>query len=159
MFPDMKPTINTHGLGWLFFGRSNLVVLIFGVILVSAGFVAGRLNAKHSTDAIPLSQASAPVDPVPDDRQVEAAAPPPSAPPPMVSAPSAPSGWDEKAWQELTAAPGTMARNAQLAEMLEKLAATDPERAMALAKAEKNLVFRNSLINSTLHGWARLEPR
>src|SRR2546423_548682 len=53
--------------------------------------------------------------------------------------------WNEKLWQQLLSQPATPDRNAALAAMLEKLAMTDPKRAMALAQAEKNLNFRKTL--------------
>jgi len=69
-----------------------------------------------------------------------------------------PPEWDENQWQRLHAQPGTMARNAALAAMLEKLAATDPQRAMALAQGENNLKLRDALVQASLHGWSRLSP-
>ena len=73
-------------------------------------------------------------------------------------APSRPGGWDETKWTELLRQPGGPARNAALAALLEKLAAIDPQRAMALAAAETNLKFRESLTQAALHGWARKSP-
>jgi len=68
------------------------------------------------------------------------------------------SSWDEQQWQSLLSQPGTVARNMALAAMLERLAAQDPDRAMALAKGEVNLKLRDSLVQAALHGWARLSP-
>ncbi|HEX4343084.1 MAG TPA: hypothetical protein VH255_06820 [Verrucomicrobiae bacterium] len=58
----------------------------------------------------------------------------------------------------MTSQPGSPARNAALVAMLEKLAAADPDRAMALAKAEGNLKLREDLVQASLHGWARTAP-
>jgi hypothetical protein len=58
----------------------------------------------------------------------------------------------------LLSQPAVPLRNAELAKMLEALAATDPDQAMALAKAEGNLQFRKTLIQAVLHGWARTAP-
>jgi hypothetical protein len=69
-----------------------------------------------------------------------------------------PADWEENEWQRLHSQPGTVARNAVLAAMLEKLAATDPKRAMALAQGENNLKLREALVQASLHGWARLSP-
>jgi hypothetical protein len=68
------------------------------------------------------------------------------------------SGWDESKWRELMSKPGTVARNAAMAKMLEKLAATDPKRAMALAQAEGNLKLRADLEQAALRGWASTAP-
>jgi hypothetical protein len=67
-------------------------------------------------------------------------------------------GWDEKKWNDLISQPGSPARNAALAAMLEKLGATDPVRAMAFAQAEGNLRVREDLVQASLHGWARTSP-
>jgi hypothetical protein len=69
------------------------------------------------------------------------------------------SGWDGKKWRQLVSEPGTTERNTTMAAMLEKLATTDPSRAMAQAQAEKNLVLRDSLVHAVLRGWARVEPQ
>jgi hypothetical protein len=71
---------------------------------------------------------------------------------------SASPGWDEKQWQQCLSQPGSPARTAALATLLEKLAAVDPERALALAKAEGNLKLRDHLLQASLRGWARLSP-
>ena len=71
---------------------------------------------------------------------------------------NAAAGWDETQWRKLLSQPGTVTRNAALAAMLEKLAAQDPDRAMALARAEGNLKLRDNLVQAALHGWARLSP-
>jgi hypothetical protein len=75
------------------------------------------------------------------------------------SASKPPWKWDEQKWNELMSKPGTVARNKALAEMLEKLAATDPKRAMALAQAEGNLKLRADLKQAALSGWASTAPK
>jgi hypothetical protein len=67
-------------------------------------------------------------------------------------------GWDEQKWSVLCAQPHTPAGNALLADMLEKLASQDPDRAMKLAQAEGNLKLKEVLVQSALHGWARTSP-
>ena len=74
------------------------------------------------------------------------------------AAAKASSGWDEARWKELMSQPGTVACNAALAEMLKKLAATDPKRAMALAQAEGNRKLRADLQQAALSGWASTAP-
>ena len=68
------------------------------------------------------------------------------------------SGWDEQEWNKLMSRPGTVARNKAMAEMLEKLAGTDPKRAMELAQAEGNLKLRANLEQAALRGWASTAP-
>ena len=74
------------------------------------------------------------------------------------SAPPAAQEWNDQDWEKLAALPATPDRNAQLAALLEKLAAIDPARAMAIAQQESNLKFREQLILAALHGWARKAP-
>jgi hypothetical protein len=71
---------------------------------------------------------------------------------------SATSGWDDAQWNEALSRPGTPARQATLAGLLEKLAATDPDRALALAQAEANLKLRAVLVSAAVRGWARTSP-
>lgn len=71
---------------------------------------------------------------------------------------SAPEKWNDKDWQQWLAQAATPDRNAKLAALLEKLAAVDPTRAMALAQAEGNLSLRKDLVHAVLHGWARTAP-
>jgi len=66
--------------------------------------------------------------------------------------------WNDQDWENLAALPATPARDAELAALLEKLAAIDPARAMMIAEQEGNLKFRDQLIQAVLHGWARKSP-
>ena len=66
--------------------------------------------------------------------------------------------WDELKWNDLLAQLGSPARNAELTAELEKLGASDPDRAMALAGAEGNRKLRDQLTQAALHGWARTAP-
>lgn len=66
--------------------------------------------------------------------------------------------WSEPEWQRLMGLAATPDRNAKLADLLEKLAAVDPARAMALAQSQTNLMLRRELLQSALHGWARKSP-
>ncbi|WP_138223178.1 hypothetical protein [Nibricoccus aquaticus] len=67
--------------------------------------------------------------------------------------------WEENNWRQLLARPASRTRNQQLAQMLTALAKTEPDRAMQLAQAEKNLVLREALIQSALSGWGATAPR
>jgi hypothetical protein len=64
----------------------------------------------------------------------------------------------EQVWQKLMAAAATPARNEALADALEKLAAANPGRALALSQGEGNLKLREQLLQAALHGWARNSP-
>lgn len=67
-------------------------------------------------------------------------------------------GWDNPRWQRLLSTPGTPARNTALADLLEQLAATDPNQSLALANAERNLELRELLVHAALRGWAHVAP-
>ncbi len=66
--------------------------------------------------------------------------------------------WDNNQWQQLSAQPATLARNNQLAALLEILSATEPQRALGLAQAEGNLKLRDTLVQASLRGWAGAAP-
>jgi hypothetical protein len=129
-------------------------LVIGGIVFLSAAcFWAGRLSVPPAASRGP------------DNARVVRASTDATASPPVAAASTgiqtngtsqATSGWDEKQWQKLLSQPGTVARNAALAALLEKLAAVDPDRAMALARAENNLKLRDDLVQAALHGWARL---
>lgn len=74
----------------------------------------------------------------------------------MTTAPS--NSWDENRWHELTSQLGTVARNQMLAAVLEKLAVTDPQKAMGMAEAETNLKLRDELVQAVLRGWVTVAP-
>lgn len=141
--------------------RRRKAALALGGVLILGGacFWAGRLSVSPVTNRSGLT---APDDALDAPVRASTSADQPAA----VSTAgiqtngtlNALSGWDEKQWQLLRLQSGTRARNAALAAMLEKLAALDPDRAMALAKAEVNLKLRDSLVQAALHGWARLSP-
>jgi len=130
-------------------------VLFLGAVCFWAGRLSVSTGANRSHPGLPVQTVAAPVN--------SAAA---IVKPAAVSAASLPdrgtagdgSGWNAKLWRSLLSQPGTVARNAALAEMLEKLAAQDPELAMTLAKGEVNLKLRDSLVQAALHGWARSSP-
>lgn len=124
-------------------------------VLSGACFLAGRFSASTS--------------PVPAGSIQHVAAVKPAGPGPDMAAPviivqtnyvsvDAPV-WDEADWNRWHSQPGTLARNTALAALLEKLAASDPQRAMALAQAENNLKLRDMLVQAVLHGWARTAPQ
>ncbi len=67
--------------------------------------------------------------------------------------------WEENNWRQLSTRQASRTRNQALARLLTLLARTEPDRAMRLAQAEKNLVLREALIDAALSGWAEAAPR
>jgi hypothetical protein len=67
-------------------------------------------------------------------------------------------GWDEKQWEQILSQPGSPARNAAMAAMLENLAMVNPDRGMSLAQGEGNLKLREILVQAAVRGWARTSP-
>lgn len=65
---------------------------------------------------------------------------------------------EEAAWQHLNQEPACPSRDRSLEAMLEKLARTDPQRALALAMAEGNWLLRDKLRNAALRGWGAVAP-
>lgn len=61
-------------------------------------------------------------------------------------------------WQQLQKQPACVTRNKELAALLEKLARTDPQRALALAEAESNWLLRDELRDAALRGWGATAP-
>jgi hypothetical protein len=125
-----------------------------GIIFVGViGFIAGRhsvapqiierekIVAVTQTSAVPLKPDA------PAMVEIKAVIPAPTN-----------NFWDESRWRELDGQLGTPARNQMLAALLEKLAATDPQKAMALAEAEANLKLRAELEQAVLRGWATTAP-
>lgn len=90
--------------------------------------------------------------------------PPPASPPSAISAltslhPRAqPASSPDGDWEHLAAQPNSPARAAALAAILEKLARTDPKRALALAQAEGNWAVRDQLRDAALRGWGATAP-
>ena len=120
--------------------------------LCAVCFLAGRFS-------VPSGHQSAQPETLPTARSLVFS----EQPAPATAAKPAPAGlvkpasgtnrWDEAQWQRLNSRPGTVARNKTMAALLEALAATDPQRALALAQAEKNLILRDTLLHASLRGW------
>lgn len=64
----------------------------------------------------------------------------------------------EDTWTQTERQPACPARNRNLEAMLEELARTDPQRALALAMAEGNWLLRDKLRNAALRGWGAVAP-
>jgi hypothetical protein len=64
----------------------------------------------------------------------------------------------EDSWSQTKRQPACPARNRNLEAMLEELARTDPQRALALAMAEGNWLLRDKLRNAALRGWGAVAP-
>ena len=137
--------------------RTRVVLVIcMGIVFGAVCFFAGRLsvllmasgsdsNTANKAGHLPASAINAAILSSASNTQSNPAS-------------KASSGWDEQEWSKLKSQPGTMARNAAMAKMLEMLAATDPKRAMALAQAEGNRKFRADLEQAALRGWASTAP-
>ncbi|HEU6447179.1 MAG TPA: hypothetical protein VFV23_01920 [Verrucomicrobiae bacterium] len=134
-----------------FLFRSKIALLGCGFIIAMLGFYAGRFSAtaKHKIAATRIAQ------PVPTNVVVKIEK---KFTDPMSRTATASAIWNEQSWQQLLSQAATPARDSALADLIEKLATTDPDRAMILAQAEKNLNLRGQLIQAALHGWARTSP-
>jgi hypothetical protein len=134
------------------------LLITAGLALVAGGFLAGRWSAKSSGNAVEsegqigLTYAARPN--VSASGQTTFTAPEPES----YASAKAVSGWDEQRWKRLSGQPATLGRNLEMAQMLERLAASDAKRAMALAQAEGNLKFREDLVHAALRGWGGVAP-
>jgi hypothetical protein len=140
-------------------GKSNcdrrriIPLLCVGIVIGITGFFVGRVSIQPN--AAPLSVSGPPVreTQLRTNSETENLSSDKTNPVQLTSAVS-----PEQIWQKLMAATATPARNAALADALEKLATADPGRALALAQAEGNLKLREQLLQAALHGWARNSP-
>jgi hypothetical protein len=64
----------------------------------------------------------------------------------------------EDRWGELSAQPRTPADENEMAGLIEKMAESDPQRAIALAAAQTNLRLRAALLRAALKGWGTTDP-
>jgi hypothetical protein len=127
------------------------------IALCGLSFYFGR----HSVPSPTTSPANAPAI-LPDQPGAADASAVPSIKPLRSAAPrensTTMSSWEGARWQDLLSQPATVARNRALADMLEELAAADPQRALKLAQNAQNLKLRESLLHATLRGWGRTAP-
>ena len=65
--------------------------------------------------------------------------------------------WPDR-WRIATESVSTPTRDRALAALIEQLARTDPQQALALAQAEGNWRLRDLLRNAALRGWASVAP-
>jgi hypothetical protein len=65
----------------------------------------------------------------------------------------------EDRWSELAAQPKTPAGEGELAELIEKMAKQNPQRAIALAAAQTNLRLRAALLRAALKGWGAADSQ
>jgi hypothetical protein len=140
--------------------RRQIALIVVGVLLGTGCFFTGWFVARHDSIRIPSKTADASVPTAADaGSSVRASATEPTVKlSERTKKTEAASGWDDQQWQQTVAQPGSPARNVALADMLEKLAAVDPDRAMSLARTEGNLKLHELLLQSALHGWARTAP-
>lgn len=119
---------------------STRLVLVLGLVSAVAGFGLGQLLA--------------PKPPKPINNSLTTAARSDAARKPTVSKNS---DWDAR-WQESGSQPRSPSHTRSLAAMLESLARTDPQRALALALGEANWLVRDQLRDAALRGWAAVAP-
>ena len=130
-----------------------------GILLWTACFFAGRISVQPTNLNVGPNAANYTVSvPTNSGESAVAARVTSGGRPKTKTASKSSLRWSEQRWSELMSKPGTVARNKAMAELLEKLAATDPKRAMALAQAEGNLKLRASLEQAVLRGWATTAP-
>ena len=136
--------------------RPNGLLIVCGILLGVAGFFVGRLSVRVHDDGVTSSNAAVitVTNVIIPDGAITVL------PPKVTEKPvgETSTAWEEKKWDELESQPGSPARNAALAAMLEKLATAKPDQAMKLAAAESNLKLHESLLQAALHGWARTAP-
>ncbi len=70
---------------------------------------------------------------------------------------SATAGWDAR-WLASATGPEGAARSRARQALLEELARTDPQRALAIADTENNWLARDALREAALRGWASVAP-
>lgn len=117
---------------------STLQLSIAGVCVVLASYwIAGKTSSSRdlltASQPVPVSSVPATVATVPK---------------PL----SAAEAW-ERRWLELVGRTNSPVRTRDLEALLEQLARTDPQRALALALAEGNWLVRDLLRNAALRGW------
>ncbi|HTZ22222.1 MAG TPA: hypothetical protein VMC06_15165 [Opitutaceae bacterium] len=86
------------------------------------------------------------------------AAPPGTATPPLEDGQVWRASRFEAQWRQSLARPASLARDEEMAHLLEVLAAYEPARAVALALAEASLELRPRLLAAALRGWAGTAP-
>ena len=128
-----------------------VVCLVLGV----AGWMVGSLH-QRAVGTNPSSASSA---------LSSASVSPPSAlyTKPVDKAPEPDNAADATAWQsrwqQLLGQASSPARDRALVALLEQLAKTDPQRALALAAAESNWRLRDELRDASLRGWASTDAK
>lgn len=113
-------------------------------------FIAGRVSAPRTGDRPAFA-----TPPAARSAENPSGSAPPAPTPPTASTPSA---WDDQAWRaqrDHVASPRDLR---DPAARLEQLATTDPQRALGIAKAERNALIRQTLLQAALRGWARSAP-
>ncbi|HEX2852419.1 MAG TPA: hypothetical protein VHO24_04205 [Opitutaceae bacterium] len=122
---------------------STLQLILAGVCVALAGYwIAGKTASSRD---VPAAPATFPVS------QTSATS---VRPPAQLSAAEA---WEQQ-WSKQSSRPNSPARTRDLETMLEQLARTDPQRALALALAEGNWLVRDLLRNAALRGWGATAP-
>ena len=122
------------------------VALIAGLLF----FLAGRLSAHDRLKSAGGKSVALRVDSQPKDFHATSA--------PVQPAASSETQGTQVDWRTLSTQPRTPATESDIAAYIEKLAETDPVRALSLAQAENNFRLRNTMLRATLQGWGRTAP-
>jgi len=125
--------------------RHTLLCVVVGGVLALGGFAAGRFSVTASSQAR-ISTACFPGVPGNISRQVQ--------PGPTTEANT---DWAAE-WSRLMARPHSPAADEAMADVLEKLAAHDPARALELALKERHRGRRSVWLQAVLRGWAPVAP-
>lgn len=128
---------------------SNLSLVLVCLLFAGAGFFLG-LNT-------PLAEKSAsnPADKARDPAAVAPVATSTSTPPSVAA--SEASSWESR-WAEAFGSANTPARNRKLIALINELAKTHPQQALALARGVDDWRLRDLLRNAALSGWASVDP-
>jgi hypothetical protein len=121
------------------------------------GFHAGESHARrdHGTDTTAGTAAVA----VANDRARTAAEPTSDSRLPTPASATAESLSRDDDWQTIRSQPDTSDRDRKLAQRIEQLARSDPQRALALVAEEKNWRLRDLLRDAAVKGWAAAAPQ
>jgi hypothetical protein len=123
-----------------FFNRSTRFAIGLGLLSAAIGYGIGKF-------VLPISPQ------VPSPASATGGRPAETA----VSDRSSHSDWEAE-WEETAKQPRSPAHTRSRAAMLEALARTDPQRALALAFEEGNWLIRDQLRDAALRGWGAVAP-
>lgn len=130
---------------------SNLSLILVCLILAPVGFFLGRLSPAREKAAHAPSNTARKTAVSAQGKSPASA----SVPTTRVETPLSPS-WENR-WSEVLSNSNTPARNRKLAALITELAKTNPEQALALARAVDDWRLRDILRDAALRGWASVD--